>query len=78
VTLRLGTTVTPQERAWISQTELEQVVLTLAGEGRITNEGVRERIGLDRARVLSLLTRLVEDGRLVRHGQRRGTYYTLP
>ena len=62
----------------LDQAELDQVVLTLAGEGRITNEGVRERIGLDRARVLSLLTRLVEDGRLVRHGQRRGTYYTLP
>ncbi len=62
----------------LDQTELEQVVLTMAGEGRITNEDVRERIGLDRARVLSLLTRLVENGRLVRHGQRRGTYYTLP
>lgn len=62
----------------LSPCELEHVVLALADEGRITNEDVRERLGLDRARVLALLTRLVDDGRLVRYGQRRGTYYTLP
>lgn len=62
----------------LDQLELERVVLTLAAEGRLTNEDVRERTGLDRARVLALLSRLVEDGRLVRHGQRRGTFYTLP
>jgi len=62
----------------LDQTELEHVVLTMAAEGRITNESVRERTGLDRARVLALLTGLVENGSLTRHGQRRGTYYTLP
>ncbi|MBD8059246.1 putative DNA binding domain-containing protein [Cellulomonas sp. JH27-2] len=57
---------------------LENVVLSMAAVGRITNEDVRARTGLDRARVLTLLTGLVEHGRLTRHGQRRGTYYTLP
>jgi len=57
--------------------ELEALVLTLASKGRVTNEQVRGRTGLERNQVLGLLSRLVESGRLEKHGERRGTYYTL-
>lgn len=60
----------------LDQEELQRVVLAMAAEGRVTNEAVRARTGLDRARVLALLGALVDAGALVRHGSRRGTYYT--
>lgn len=62
----------------LDESELRRVVTSMAAEGRITNESVRRRTGLDRARVLALLNELVEAGALHRHGERRGTYYTLP
>ena len=37
---------------------------------------VRDITGLDRPQVLAILRSLVEEGRLVRHGEKRGTYYT--
>ncbi len=55
---------------------LQNVVLAMAAEARVTNEAVRVRTGLDRAQVLALLNSLVEVGSLIRHGSRRGTYYT--
>lgn len=61
-----------------SDEELEQIVLDLAREQPVTNALVREQTGLDRLDVLSLLRRLVENGRLVREGARRGTRYVLP
>ncbi len=51
--------------------------MAMAREAPVTNEQVRERVGLDRTRTLSALTSMVEAGLLERHGQRRGTYYTL-
>ncbi|MHB1613829.1 MAG: ATP-binding protein [Actinomycetes bacterium] len=56
----------------------EEVVLASAATRRVTNALVRETTGLDRAVAGALLRRLVDEGRLVQHGQRRGTYYTLP
>ncbi|MGI8729727.1 MAG: hypothetical protein ACR2LK_06990 [Solirubrobacteraceae bacterium] len=40
--------------------------------------GASEKIGLDRADALAILERLVNDGRLIRTGQRRGTRYQRP
>lgn len=60
----------------LSSTELEALVVALATDGRVTNEQVRSRTGLDRGQVLALLSRLVEKGRIKKHGERRGTYYT--
>ncbi len=68
----LGPTTGPK----LAADELEALVLELASEGRVTNEQVRGRTGLERSRVLALLSRLVEAGRLEKHGERRGTYYT--
>lgn len=60
----------------LDQEDLRRVVLAMAAEVRVTNEAVRVRTGLDRAQVLALLSGLVDSGALVRHGARRGTYYT--
>lgn len=60
----------------LDQGEVRRLVLAVATQDRITNEIVRARTGMDRAQVLALLTALVEEGSLVRHGSRRGTYYT--
>ncbi len=60
----------------LSTTELEALIVALAAVGRVTNEQVRARTGLDRGQVLALLSRLAESGRIEKHGARRGTYYT--
>ncbi len=60
------------------QEEIESLVTELARKGPVTNALVRERTGLDRVKAGSLLARLVSDGRLERHGERRGTHYVLP
>lgn len=61
----------------LSTAELEALVVTLAAGGRVTNEQVRARTGLDRAQALALLSRLVESQLIEKHGERRGTYYTV-
>ena len=53
-----------------------RILAELQADGRVTNEQVRSRTGLDRGQVLALLSRLVEKGRIMKHGERRGTYYT--
>ena len=57
--------------------DFDAEVLALAREGPITNAAVRARTVLDRAAVLRVLNRLVANGRLERHGTKRGTHYTL-
>ena len=52
-------------------------VLALSREGPITNASVRARTGLDRARAVRILNRLVDDGKLERQGSKRGTHYVL-
>lgn len=61
----------------LAHQQLRKVVLTMAVRGGVTNEQVRERTGLGRLDALRLLGELVEEGRLVRRGSRRGTYYSL-
>lgn len=61
----------------LAHQQLRKVVLTMAVKGGVTNEQVRERTGLGRLDALRLLGELVEEGRLVRRGARRGTYYSL-
>jgi ATP-dependent DNA helicase RecG len=55
--------------------ELKDLVCSLADDGPISNADVRARTGLDRIDALRLLHELVEEGRLVRRGHRRGTRY---
>jgi ATP-dependent DNA helicase RecG len=57
--------------------ELRALILSIANEaGRVTNENVRRRTGLERAPVLAVLNAMVRSGELERHGERRGSYYT--
>ena len=62
----------------LSDDEIDEVVLTLAAESPLTNTTLRTRLSLDRLEALRVLSRLNSSGRLVRHGARRGTFYTLP
>ncbi len=72
----LARSLGPPAGLQLDEAELRRVVLELAENHRITNEVVRATTGLDRPRVLALLNAMVASGSLVRHGQRRGTYYT--
>jgi len=58
--------------------EIDDVIIGLAQQGALTNATVRDRTGLDRQAALGALQRLVDSGRLVRTGERRGTRYELP
>ena len=62
----------------LSDEEVDMLVLNLAREHLITNTTVRERLNVDRLQALHILNRLCQSGRLVRHGERRGTKYGLP
>jgi predicted HTH transcriptional regulator len=61
----------------LTREDLKEIVLEMASHRPVTNGLVRERTGLDRQDVLMLFDELVEDGSLVRLGQRRGTRYVL-
>lgn len=61
----------------LDQEGIREVITSMAREGPVTNEQIRDRTGLDRTRTLSALTALVEGGVLTRRGERRGTFYTL-
>jgi ATP-dependent DNA helicase RecG len=58
--------------------ELAQLIEGLADEGPITNSDMRLATGLDRWKVRDLLAALVDEGRLIRIGQRRGAHYRKP
>jgi ATP-dependent DNA helicase RecG len=62
----------------LTRTELLDFVLRIASEEPVTNMLVRDRTGLDRQDVLSLLDELVGSGSLERQGARRGTRYVIP
>ncbi|MDF9877127.1 ATP-binding protein [Cellulosimicrobium cellulans] len=85
VTLRLGSTVTPQERAWLAEVELrgeirnpDRVLLLHAARGELlTNTSVRELLGVDSTHARSALHRLRDLGYLRQSGQRGGASYAL-
>jgi len=59
----------------LDREELLSLIVEMADEEPVTNRAVRDRTGLDRQDVLSLLDELVESRRLRREGERRGTRY---
>lgn len=62
-----------------SQIQNEQMVLNFVGQhGRIKRSEAMELCRLSDDQAFRLLKRLVEQGQLVAHGERRGAYYTLP
>lgn len=62
----------------LGREELKALVRSLAEEGSVSNAEVRSRTGLDRTDALRLLQELVDERRLVRRGERRGTRYEVP
>jgi ATP-dependent DNA helicase RecG len=74
--LRQG--LVPQAASPLTRAEIEDVVLRMAADGPVTNESARESTSLDRAQALTVLQGLVEDGRLVMIGERRGARYVRP
>lgn len=57
---------------------LAEFVVAMAAKGRVSNADVRKETGLERGEALALLSRLVDEGRLERIGERRGTRYVAP
>lgn len=85
VTLRLGSTVTPRERAWVTEVEHrggirpgDRALLVHAARGELlTNTTVRELMGVDSMHARSALQRLRDAGLLEQSGSRGGVTYTL-
>ncbi len=73
----LARSLTPSPVRGLTPEELDTVILELAATGPITNEKARDATGADREIILRRLNALVESGGLVRHGERRGTVYSL-
>lgn len=74
---RLEGDLEPPAGLRLKREELKDLVCSLAEDGPLSNADVRSRTGLDRVDALRLLNELVEEGRLTRRGQRRGTKYEL-
>lgn len=72
---QLARDLAPPAGLRLGRDELLGLVLDMARYNDVTNRAVRERTGLDRQDVLSLLDELVAAGRLRRVGERRGTRY---
>lgn len=75
---RLSGELEPPAGLRLGRDELKELLWSMAHEGPITNASVRARTGLERTDVLRLLNELVEEGRLVRIGERRGSRYVRP
>ncbi len=72
---RLSGSLRPPAGLRLSPQQLDDTVAHLADHGPISNADVRQATGLDRIEALTVLDRLVHEGRLRRTGQRRGTRY---
>lgn len=55
-----------------------QTLVIAARERQVTNQRLQEMLTLHRVDITQMLGGLVEEGLLEPHGQKRGTYYTLP
>jgi ATP-dependent DNA helicase RecG len=75
---QLAGALAPPAGLRLPRNELLDVVAEMAQAEPVTNATVRKRTGLDRQDVLSLLEELVDTGRLIRVGERRGTHYLPP
>lgn len=71
----LDRSLAPPAGLRLGQAELEDLIIEMAGESPLANADVRARTGLDRGQTLELLAKLVQEERLERFGQRRGSRY---
>jgi ATP-dependent DNA helicase RecG len=77
-TYHLAGSLEPPAGLLLTPEELANLVEGMAAERPISNAIVREATALDRWKVRDLLGTLVDEGRLVKIGERRGTRYRLP
>lgn len=85
VNLPLTSTVTPAERAWVTEIESrgrlrarDRVLLVHAARGEaLTNSSARELLGVDSTHARSALQRLRDAGLLQQYGERAGAHYAL-
>lgn len=77
-TYHLEESLAPPAGLRLDRDELATVIEGMAAERPLTNAEVRKATGLERGEVKYLLKRLVDEGRLVKIGERRGTRYRLP
>jgi ATP-dependent DNA helicase RecG len=77
-TYHLAGSLEPPAGLRLGPDELARLIEGLAADGPITNSDVRVETGLDRWKVRDLLGNLVDEGRLIKTGQRRGTHYRKP
>lgn len=75
---RLAGDLRPPRGLGLSRDDLKRAVLSMAEQGPVTNQRVRDRFGVDRRVAQTMLGELVDQGALVREGERRGTRYRLP
>ena len=73
----LAADIAPPPGLRLSRANLHELVLDLARSSPVTNQLVRERLSVDRVEALRVLGELVEAGKLVRLGERRGVRYEL-
>lgn len=78
VTYHLEESLAPPAGLRLNRDELAATLEAMAVDQPITNAAVRKATGLGRGEVKYLLKRLVDQGRLVKTGERRGTTYSLP
>ncbi|MDN5918008.1 MAG: AAA domain-containing protein, partial [Pseudonocardia sp.] len=70
------------QRSWdagrsLSVSERKSLIDT-AARGRLTNESVRRRLGVDASVAQEIVSSLVDEGALVKRGRAGGTHYVLP
>ncbi|GFO62317.1 hypothetical protein GMPD_02360 [Geomonas paludis] len=76
--LAVGSKAAYTRQAGFSEIQHEQMVLSYVGQhGRIKRAEVIELCRVSPGQALKILKRLVEQGRLVLHGERKGAYYML-
>ena len=85
VTLRITSTFTPRERAWVAELERrgsldghDRLLLVHAARGQeLTNAAAREALAVDSVRARRALQRLRDQGLLVQRGTRGGAVYVV-
>lgn len=85
VVLRLGSAVSPPERAWLAEIERrgsirpdDRILLVHAARGELlTNRSARELLGVDSTHARAALGRLRVLGYLEQHGERGGATYSI-
>lgn len=67
-----------QARSERAEKRKSRIVAVVQHEGKITNDGVEDLYCISDSTASRYLSELVDEGKLVREGVGRGTFYTLP